>query len=228
MGTQVTTGAFWTVLSGVLQDEAGLKAVATRLARKTAKHALDVRALPQQHPLWAVMNRMTARNNRSKSPLFATWNRYQSVIKGKKGIGVYPALPYVLPPWHELRNSAFVYDEMDACRAHRQLSQTFPQQQLHYTAASARDGWVETSVVKHHRGTGTGQAAYKVIHRETIGRKKTCTATSSDVSAIKTAVEYAGQEKGVVWLMTDSKEALQRISRGGRSKRLREVVLAVL
>lgn len=226
MGAQAIIGAFRTVASGVLQDEAGLEAVETRLARKTAKHALDVRALPQQHPLWAVMNGMGARNDRGKSPLFATWTRYQSVIEGKKGIGVYPALPYVLPPWHELRNSAFVYDETEACRAHRRLLQTCPQQQLYYTAASARDGWVGTSVVKHHRGTG--QASYKVTHQETVGREKTCTATSSDTFAIKTAVEYAGREKGVVWIMTDSKEALRCIGGGGRSKRSREVVSAAL
>lgn len=51
MGAQAIIGAFRTVSSGVLQDEAGLEAVETRLARKTAKHALEVRALPQQHPL---------------------------------------------------------------------------------------------------------------------------------------------------------------------------------
>jgi hypothetical protein len=86
MGAQAIIGAFRTVSSGVLQDEAGLKAVETRLARKTAKHTLEVRALPQQHPLWAIMNDMGARNDKCKSPLFATWSRYREVIEGKKGI----------------------------------------------------------------------------------------------------------------------------------------------
>jgi hypothetical protein len=86
MGAQAIIGAFRTVSSGVLQDEAGLEAVETRLARKTAKHTLEVRALPQQHPLWAIMNDMGARNDKCKSPLFATWSRYREVIEGKKGI----------------------------------------------------------------------------------------------------------------------------------------------
>ena len=51
MGAQALIGAFRTVSSGVLQDEAVLDAVETRLAMKTAKHALDVGSLPQQHPL---------------------------------------------------------------------------------------------------------------------------------------------------------------------------------
>lgn len=105
MGAQAIIGAFRTVSSGVLQDEAGLEAVETRLARKVAKHALEVRALPQQHPLWAVMNGMGARNDRCKSPLFATWSRYQEVIEGKKGVGVcceyVPAVRsgMLLPSW---------------------------------------------------------------------------------------------------------------------------------
>ena len=42
MGAQAIIGAFRTFSSGVLNDEAGLEAVETRLARKTAKHALDI------------------------------------------------------------------------------------------------------------------------------------------------------------------------------------------
>jgi ribonuclease HI len=226
MGAQSIIGAFRTVSSGVLQDEAGLEAVETRLARKVAKHALEVRALPQQHPLWAVMNGMGARNDRCKSPLFATWSRYQEVIEGKKGVGVYPASPYTLPPWHELRNFAFVHDEVEARRTHRQLLQSFRQQQMYYTDASVRNGWAGISVIKHHRDTGS--ASYIVIHQETIGRERTCKATSAEVYAIKTAVEYARKEKRTAWVMSDSQEAIRRISDGGRSKASREIVTATL
>lgn len=58
MGAQAIIGDFRAVSSGVLNDEAGLEPVETRLARKTAKHALDVRALPAQHPLSSIMNDM--------------------------------------------------------------------------------------------------------------------------------------------------------------------------
>jgi len=125
MGAQAINGAFRTVSSDVLQDEAGLEAVETRLARKTAKHTLEMIALPEQHPLCAEMNGMGARNDRCKSPLFATWSRCQEVIEGGKGIGVYPAPPYTLPPWHELREYAFVYDEVEGS-AHAQAAFTKP------------------------------------------------------------------------------------------------------
>lgn len=78
------------------------------------------------------------------------------------------------------------------------------------------------SVVKHHHDTG--QAAYRVIHEETIGCDKTCKATSAEIHAIMTAVEYARKEKGTVWIMSDSQEALKRISNGDRSKSSRELV----
>ena len=56
MGAQAVIGAFRTVSTAVLQDEAGLELVENRLARKTAKHTLDVRSLPHTHPLWTIMN----------------------------------------------------------------------------------------------------------------------------------------------------------------------------
>lgn len=58
MGAQAIIGAFRTVSSEVLSDEARLEAVETRLARKTAKYTLEVRALPAQHPLSSIVNDM--------------------------------------------------------------------------------------------------------------------------------------------------------------------------
>lgn len=81
-------------------------------------------------------------------------------------------------------------------------------------------------MIKHHRDTG--QAAYRVIHQETIGRETTCKATSAEIYAIKTAIEYARKEKRAAWVMPDSQEALRRISDGGRSKASREIVSATL
>lgn len=172
------------------------------------------------------MNGMGARNDRCKSPLFATWSRYQEVIEEKNGVGLYPASPYTLPPWHELRNFAFVYNEVEARRTHRHLLQSFRRQQIYYTDASVRNGWAGISVMKHHRDKGP--ASYIVIHQETIGRETTCKATNAEVYAVKTAIEYARKEKRTAWVMSDSQEAIRRISDGGRSKASREIVTGTL
>ena len=103
MGAQAIIGAFRTVSTAVLQDEAGLEPVERRLARKVAKHTLDVRSLPQTHPLWTIMNGMQGRGDRHKSPLFETWSRHHDTIQRTKAQGMMAKLPYVLPPWHDLR-----------------------------------------------------------------------------------------------------------------------------
>ena len=87
MGAQGVIGAFRTVSSAVLQDEAGLEAVEARLAWKTARHALEARSLPQTHPLWSVMNGMVGRVDRHKSPLLETWSRHHDVIPRTKAQG---------------------------------------------------------------------------------------------------------------------------------------------
>ena len=80
LGAQAIIGAFRMVSTAVLQDEAGLEPVESRLAWRTARHTLDARSLPRTHPLWAIMNTMQARPDRHKSPLFQTWLRYNTAI----------------------------------------------------------------------------------------------------------------------------------------------------
>jgi len=183
MGAQAIIGAFRTVSSGVLQDEAGLEAVETRLAKRTAKHALEVRALPEQNPLWGIMNNMERRNNRYKSPLFDIWSRYYKAIQARKGLGVTSRLPYTLPPWHDLHDLVLVHDEAGARRMHWQLLSALSRHQLYYTDASVSNGRAGISVVRCYRSSG--RPAYKVVHQETIGRETTCTVTSSEIYAIR-------------------------------------------
>lgn len=83
--------------------------------------------MPREHPLWDVMNGMRARNDKCKIPLFPTGSSYQEVIEGKKGVEVYSVSPFSLPLWHELRNFAFLYDEVEAQRTYRRLLQKLRQ-----------------------------------------------------------------------------------------------------
>ena len=78
------------------------------------------------------------------------------------------------------------------------------------------------------RNRDTGSAAYRVKHPKTIGRETTCKATSAEIHAIETAIEYARKEKRAAWVMSASQEVLRRISGGGRSKLSRDVVSSIL
>ena len=136
MGAQAIIGAFRTVSAGVLQDEAGLETVDRRLARKTARHALDIRALPHHHPLWSIMNDMPRRNDRVRSPLFDIWSRYYKAIQGRKDVGLTPRLSYIFPPWHDLHDVVVIRDEAVARRIHWRLIGPLTRHQVYYTDAS--------------------------------------------------------------------------------------------
>ena len=226
MGAQSVIGAFRTVSGAVLQDEAGLESVEARLAWKTARHALEARSLPQTHPLWSVMNGMLGRVDRHKSPLFETWSRHHDVIPRTKAQGPTAKIPYVLPPWHELRGILVVPSEAEAHRLHQRLLSSGPKQPLLYTDASVRNGLAGVSVVLYDRKQY--RPAYKVVHQDTIGREKTCTATTAEICAIKAAVEVCRESKRSGWIVTDSQEALRLMDGCGRSVKSREAVLATL
>jgi ribonuclease HI len=80
--------------------------------------------------------------------------------------------------------------------------------------------------VRHH--LVRGKREYEVIHQEAIGRKTTCTVTSAEIHAIKTALVYAQRTNMAAYIMSDSQEALKRIRNGGQCKGSREVVAATL
>ena len=88
------------------------------------------------------------------------------------------------------------------------------------------NGWAGISVIRHH--LRKGKREYEVVHQEVIGRETTCTATSAEIHAIKTALEYVKCTNMAAYVMTDSQEALKRIQNGGKSKKSREVVAATL
>jgi len=228
MGAQAIIGAFRTVSSGILREEAGLESVETRLARKTAKHALDIRALPPHHPLWSIMNDMERRNDRCKSPMFEIWSSYYKAIQGKPGVGITPRLPYTLPPWHDLHDWVRIYNEAEARQVHRQVLEEVPGHQLYYTDASVRNGWAGIAIVQC--SNVSGRQVYGLIHQEAIGRATTCTATSAEICAIKATLEHVRHDKSVkrAWIVSDSLEALQRLRRGGQCTKSREVVAATL
>jgi ribonuclease HI len=226
MGAQAVIGAFRTVSSAVLQDEAGLEPVESRLAKKAAKHALDVRALPRDHPLSMIMKGMERRSDRHPSPLFETWSRYHKVIQGTKGLGVMPKLPHALPPWHDRQDLVIIQDEAEALLFHQRISMVKSKQLLYYTDASVRNGWAGIAVVKYQpHGTTT---VPKVVRQETIGREKTCAVASAEIYAIKTALEFLRKDRATGWIVTDSQEALRRINSGGRSRKSEAVVQAAL
>lgn len=82
------------------------------------------------------------------------------------------------------------------------------------------------SVVMYNRQLQ--KPTYKIVHQETIGWEKTCTATTAEICAIKAALEIFCKWKHSGWIMTDSQEALRLIDRCGKSARSREAVLATL
>ena len=220
MGAQAVIGTFRTVSGAVLQDEAGLEAVEARLAWKTARHVLEVRSLPQTQPLWPVMNGMVGRVDRHKSPLFETWSRHHDVIPRTKAQGPTAKIPYVLPPWHELRGILVVPSEAEAYRLHQRLLSWGPKQPLLYTDASVRNRLAGVSVVLYDHKQY--RPAYKVVHQDTIGREKIYTATTAEICAIKVAVEVYRESKRSGWIVTDSQEALRLIDGCGKSVKSRE------
>lgn len=226
MGAQAVIGAFRTVSSAVLQDEAGLEPAESRLARRAAKHALDVRALPRDHPLSMIMTGMERRSDRHPTPLFETWSRYHKVIQGTKGLGVMPKLPHALPPWHDRQDLVIIQDEAEALLFHQRISMVKSKQLLYYTDASVRNGWAGIAVVRYQpHGTTT---VPKVVRQETIGREKACTVASAEIYAIRTALEFLRKDRATGWIVTDSQEALRRIDSGGRSRKSEAVVQAAL
>ena len=226
MGAQGVIGAFRTVSGTVLQDEAGLEAVEARLALKTARHALEARSLPQTHPLWSVMNSMVGRVDRHKSPLFETWSRHHNVIPRTKAQGPTAKVPYVLPPWHELRGILVITSEAEARRLHQRLVSTALKHPLFYTDASVRNGLAGISVVLYDRKLY--RPTYNVVRQDTIGREKTCTSTTAEICAIKAAVEVCRESKRSGWIVTDSQEALRLMDGCGKSVKSSEAVLATL
>lgn len=184
MGAQAVIGAFRTVSSAVLQDEAGLEAVESRLTRKTAEHALRVRALPHDHPLFRIMNGMERRSSRHKSPLFETWSRYHKVIQGTKGLGVTPSVPHAVPPWHDHTDLVTIHDdETGAIQFHQRIAAVSAAQLLFYTDASARNGLAGVAVVRYQpHGNTPGP---RIVRQETVGRQKTCTVATAEVYAIR-------------------------------------------
>jgi hypothetical protein len=169
LGAQAIIGAFRTVSTAVLQDEAGIEDVESRLAWRTARHALDIRSLPGAHPLCSVMNGMMGRPDRHKSPLFQTWSRYHDTIPKRKPHGVMSNLPYALPPWHDLRGILVIQTEAEACRFHRRVFTSATKHPLLYTDASVRNGLAGISVVMCIRQTRTPK--YKCSRRRLDGRK---------------------------------------------------------
>ena len=213
-------------LHTVLQDEAGLELVENRLALKTAKHTLDVRSLPQTHPLWTIMNGMQGTGDRHKSPLFETWSRHHDTIQTTKAQGIMTKLPYVLPPWHDLRRILIIADEAEARRLHQRVFSSTPRYPLLYTDASVRNGLAGISVVMYNRQLQ--RPTYKVVYRETVGWEKTCTVTTAEICAIRAALDYFRESKSSGWIMTDSQEALRLIDGCGKSAKSRGTVLATL
>ncbi|GIZ44655.1 hypothetical protein CKM354_000785200 [Cercospora kikuchii] len=226
MGAQAVIGAFRTVSSAVLQDEAGLEPVAMRLAKRVAKHALEVRALPRGHPLCTIMNGMERRSNRHASPLFETWSRYHKALQGTKGAAITARPLYALAPWHDHQQMVFVHEAAEAMRFHREISASIAKNIVYYTDASVRNGWAGVAVVRYD--PSCGHPGFKVVCRETIGREKTCTATAAEVWAIKTALERLGRARESGWIVTDSQEALHQIENGARSRKLEALVSATL
>ena len=226
MGAQAVIGAFRTVSSAVLQDEAGLEPVESRLARKSAEHALRVRALPHDHPLSVIMNGMERRSSRHKSPLFETWSRHHKAIQGTKGLGVTPSVHHAVPPWHDHEDLVTIQDEAEAMRFHPHIAAVRSEQLLFYTDASARNGLVGIAVVKYQPHGNT--PAPRIVRQETIGRQKTCTVATAEIYAIRIALELLRREKASGWIITDSQEALLRMDKGGRSSKSKAVVLAAL
>ena len=226
LGAQAIIGAFRTVSTAVLQDEAGLEPVESRLAWRTARHTLDARSLPRTHPLWTIMNTMQARPDRHKSPLFQTWLRYNTTIQRTKAEGMAAKLAYVLPPWHDLQGILVVDSEAVACRFHPRVFSSIPKYPLLYTDASKRNGLIGYSVVLYNRKLYN--PGYRVVRQETIGREKTCTVTTAEIWAIKEALMVFRESRSSGWIMTDSQEALRLVATGGKSSKSREAVLATL
>ena len=70
MGAQAITGAFRTVATTILEAEAALEPVEHRLAKRTAKHLLDLQSVPQDHPLRPSLDGMKSRGKTNRSLLF--------------------------------------------------------------------------------------------------------------------------------------------------------------
>ena len=70
--------------------------------------------------------------------------------------------------------------------------------------------------------------AYRVVYQDTIGPKKTCTATAAEIWAINAAVEVCPESKRSGWIMMDSQETLRLMTGCGKSVKSGEAVLATL
>lgn len=226
MGAQAITGAFRAVSAAVLHDEAGLEPVETRLSWKTAKHALARRALPKDHPVHVIMNGMVTRGKRHRSPLYDTWLQYhRTVLQGMES-GISPRLAYGLPPWVDLHDTLIVTEELSALRMHQKIISSNTKHSLLYTDASVRNNLAGVSVIRYARRGN--RRIYAVAYQATIGRAKTCTATTAEIYAIKTALKMGRQDKDATWIFTDSQEALQLLHSRGRSTKSRDAVLDTL
>lgn len=117
-------------------------------------------------------------------------------------------------------------NEAEARRTRYRLLGALSQHQLYYTDASVRNGRAGISVVRCYRSFH--KPAYEVVHQEAIGREKICTAASAEICAIKAALEHVRRIKSPVWIVSDSQEALRRISGCGRSRESYEAVTAAL
>lgn len=226
MGAQLVIGPFRTVSSAVLQDEAGLEPVESRLARKSAERTLRGRALPHDHPLSVTMNGMERCSSRHKTPLFETWSRHHKVIQETKGLRVTPSMPHTVPPWRDHSNAVTIQDEVEAMRFHQHIAAPGSDQLLFYTDACTRNGSVGIAVLKYRPHGNT--PAPRIVRQETIGRPKTCTVATAEIYAIRIAPELRRRERANGWIVTDSQEALLRIGKGGRSSKSKAVVFAAL
>ena len=226
MGAQAIIGAFRTVSTAVLQDEAGLEPVESRLAWRTANYAQKARALPETHPLWAIMNTMQARPGRHKSPLFMTWARYHRTIQRTKAEGLSAQIPYVLPAWYNIQGMFVMDDEAAVSRLHHQVLRSSSKPLLLYTDASVRNGLAGVSVVMYDRTRY--KPTYGVVEEETVGREKTCTVATAEIYAIMSALDVLCRKKRAGWIMTDSQEAIRLIDARGKSKKSREAVYEAL
>ena len=206
MGAQAVIGAFRTVSCAVLQDEAGLEAVETRLARKIAQHVLDVRSLLRTHPLWSVVNGIMGRFDGYKCPFFETWSRHKNVIPRTKAHGPTAKLPYGLPPRHNLRGILVVTREVEARRFHQRILTSALNHPLLYTNASVRHGLAGASVVQYD--PKQYRPAYRAVYQDPIGGKRHVRPRQRRSWRSTRRWRYAAKASGQDWIMTDSQGAL--------------------
>lgn len=93
LGGQVITRAFKTVALPVLEAEAGLCLVESRLKRRVGKHLVGLSSLPEDNPAARCVKALRSQGGRWQSPLQHTWNEFAELVRPEKA----PQMETILP-----------------------------------------------------------------------------------------------------------------------------------